>query len=105
MTQLAQQKKTPSDNTSTLGLAKPSHSGTNQGLSKSIIVNQNRKQIIQSLGRYNDIMSHENFEQEFETVNLEESAHHKAGLRDLQGKEQVIDLYHLGDSYDSMVPQ
>ena len=31
-------------------------------LSKSIIVNQNRKQIIQSLGRYHEIMSHENFE-------------------------------------------
>jgi len=36
--------------------------GRANGLSKSIIINQNRKQIIQSLGRYNDIMSHENFE-------------------------------------------
>lgn len=58
-------------------------------LSKSIIVNQNRKQIIQSLGRYHEIMSHENFEQEFETIK----------------NEEVTDIYHLDDSYDSSVPQ
>ncbi len=44
---------------------------------------------MQSLGRYNDIMSHENFEQEFETVQ----------------NEEITDLYHLDDSYDSAVPQ
>jgi hypothetical protein len=37
--------------------------GARRNLSKSIIVHHNRKtNIIQSLGRYNDIMSHENFE-------------------------------------------
>lgn len=37
--------------------------GARRNLSKSIIVHHNRKtNIIQSFGRYNDIMSHENFE-------------------------------------------
>lgn len=41
--------------------------GARRNLSKSIIVHHNRKtNIIQSLGRYNDIMSHENFEQNYE---------------------------------------
>jgi len=40
-----------------------------KNISKSIVVNHNRKaNIIQSYGRYNDIMSHENFEQAYEEV-------------------------------------
>ena len=61
--------KNPSQKASTITLNKLASEGRGGALSKSITVNQNRKQIIQSLGRYNDIMSHENFEQEFETVN------------------------------------
>lgn len=34
-------------------------------------------------------MSHENFEQEFETVK----------------NEEITDIYHLDDSYDSSMPQ
>lgn len=47
------------------------------------------------MGRYHDIMSHENFEQqEFETVNNDQ----------LNGTvQEVTDLYHLDDSYDSSV--
>lgn len=38
-----------------------------RNLSKSIIVHHNRNaNIIQSYGRYNDVMSHENFEQDYE---------------------------------------
>jgi len=77
----------PSQKTSTITLNRLANEGRSN-LSKSIIVNQNRNQIIQSLGRYNDIMSHENFEQEFETVQ----------------NEEITDLYHLDDSYDSAVP-
>ena len=65
--------------------------GGNHGvLSKSIIVNANRKQIMQSLGRYCEIMSHENIEQEFETVNNDD-------------RPELADLYRLDDSYDSAV--
>ena len=60
-------------------------------LSKSIIVNQNRKQIMQSLGRYHEIMSHENFDQEYETVNNDNTM------------QEVTDLYHLDDSYDMAI--
>ena len=62
-------------------------------LSKSIIVNQNRKQIMQSLGRYHEIMSHENFDQEYETVNNDNTM------------QEVTDLYHLDDSYDMAIQQ
>lgn len=37
------------------------------------------------MGRYNNFMSHENFEQEFETVK----------------NEEITDVYRLDDSYDS----
>ena len=60
--------KQVSQKTSAITLNRMAGEGRGGGLSKSITINQNRKQIIQSLGRYNDIMSHENFEQEFETV-------------------------------------
>lgn len=90
------QVKNPSQKVSTITLNKFANEGRNN-LSKSITVNQNRKQIIQSLGRYNDIMSHENFEQEFETV-----------VNDAGGTVQdcavTNELYHLDDSYDSVVP-
>jgi len=42
-----------------------------------------------SLGRYHEIMSHENFEQEFETVK----------------NDEVTGIDHLDDSYDSAVQQ
>lgn len=51
---------------------------------------------MQSLGRYHDIMSHENFEQEFETLNHDG---HNAT------RQEVVDLYNIDDSYDSLVPQ
>ena len=50
---------------------------------------------MQSLGRYHDIMSHENLEQEFETVNNDISAPGQEGTH----------LYHLDDSYDSAMQQ
>ena len=46
---------------------------------------------MQSLGRYHDIMSHENLEQEFETVNNDI----------VHPTQEGADLYHLDDSYDS----
>ena len=47
------------------------------------------------MGRYNDVMSHENFEQEFEIIK-------NADGTTMQG---VADLYQLDDSYDSAVQQ
>ena len=48
---------------------------------------------MRDLGRYNYILSHENFEQEeFSTLNHD------------QMQQEITDLYHLDDSYDSMVP-
>ncbi len=48
---------------------------------------------MQSLGRYHEIMSHENFEQEYETVNNDNTM------------QEVTDLYHLDDSYDMAIQQ
>ena len=46
---------------------------------------------MQSLGRYHEIMSHENFDQEYETVNNDNTM------------QEVTDLYHLDDSYDMAI--
>ena len=53
-----------------------------QKVSKSIIVHQHRNaHVIQSYGRYNDVMSHENFDQEY-----------------YEKPEKVEDLYNLDES-------
>ena len=70
--------------------------GAGRHMSKSIIVHHNKKSnIIKSFGRYNDIMSHENFEQDYEiNKNID-------GPNAVQ--EKVHELYKLDDSYDSTV--
>ena len=56
-----------------------------QKVSKSIIVHHNRNaNIIQSYGRYNDVMSHENFDQEY--------------YQQQDQREKVEDLYNLDES-------
>lgn len=72
--------------------------GAGRNLSKSIIVHHNRKtNIIQSFGRYNDVMSHENFEQDYE-------AREGVAGDGNDSKETVQDLYQLDDSF-SVKPQ
>lgn len=64
--------------------------GARRNLSKSIIVHYQRKaKVTHSLGRYNDVLSHENFDAGYEA---------RGGTGD--DGEKVHDLSYLDDSYE-----
>ena len=63
-----------------------------RNVSKSIVVHHNRKaNIIQSFGRYTDVTSHEDHDDD-------------QPVRVGALPEKIEDLYKLEDSYDSLVP-